>query len=46
MPLFHIKLGLIKKYIKQLNPDSEVLKHIQKLFSKLSEAKIKAEYVS
>lgn len=42
MPPLHIKLGLIKQFVKQLNPESEALKHIQELFPKLSEAKVKA----
>lgn len=35
-------MGLIKQFVKQLNPKDGALKHIQKLFSKLSEGKIKA----
>ena len=42
MPLLHIKLGLIKQYVKQLDPEGEAMKHIQELFPKLSEAKITA----
>ena len=42
MPPLHIKLGIIKQFVKQLDPEGEALKHIQKLFPKLSEAKIKA----
>ena len=42
LPPLHIKLGLIKQFIKKLNPESNAFKHIQELFPKLSEAKIKA----
>ena len=42
MPLLHIKLGLIKQYVKLLDPEGEAMKHIEELFPKLSEAKIKA----
>ena len=37
----HIKLGLIKQFVKKLNPEGEAFKHIQELFPKLSEAKVK-----
>ena len=40
LPL-HIKLGLIKQLVKRLNPEVDAFKHIQELFPKLSEAKIK-----
>ena len=42
MSPLHIKLGLIKQFVKQLDPEGEALKYIKKLFPKLSEAKIKA----
>ncbi|XP_062704623.1 uncharacterized protein LOC115265503 [Aedes albopictus] len=42
MPPLHIKLGLIKQFVKALNKDSESFKFITKLFPKLSEAKITA----
>ena len=42
LPPFHIKLGLIKQFVKKLNPESYAFKHIQELFPKLSEAKVKA----
>ena len=42
MPLLHIKLGLIKQLVKKLNPEGDAFKHIQELFPKLSEAKVKA----
>ena len=37
-PPLHIKLGLIKQCVKKMNPEGETFKHIQELFSKLSEA--------
>ena len=43
MPFLHIKLGLIKQFVKQLDTEGEAFKYIQELFTKLSEAKIKAE---
>ena len=42
LPPFHIKLGLIKQFVKTLNPESDAFKQIQELFPKLSEAKVKA----
>ena len=42
-PPLHIKLGLIKQFVKKLNPKSDAFKHIQELFPKLSESKVKAE---
>ena len=42
MPPLHIKLGLIKQFVKQLDTEGEAFKYIQQLFPKLSEAKIKA----
>ena len=42
LPPLHIKLGLIKQFVKKLNPESDAFKHIQQLFLKLSEAKVKA----
>ena len=41
LPPFHIK-----QFVKKLNPEIYAFKHIQKLLSKLSEAKIKAEVFS
>ena len=40
LPL-HIKLGLIKQFVKSFNPEDDTFKHIQELFLKLSEAKVK-----
>ena len=44
MPPLHIKLGLIKQFFKALDRSSEAFKYmyLQKFFSKLSEAMIKA----
>ena len=43
MAPLHIKLGLIKQFVKQLNTEGEAFKYIQELFPKLSEAKSKLE---
>ena len=41
-PPFHVKLGLIKQFVKKINPEGEeAFKHIQELFPKLSEVKVK-----
>ena len=40
-PPLHIKLGLIKQFVKKMNPEGEAFKHIQELFPKLSQAKVK-----
>ena len=40
--LFHIKLGLIKKYVKSLDKGGECFKYICQKFSFLSYEKIKA----
>ena len=42
IPPLHIKLGLIKQFCKALDKNSEAFKYFKNLFSKLSEAKIKA----
>ena len=42
LPPLHIKLDLIKQFVKKLNPESDAFKHIQELIPKLSEAKVKA----
>ena len=44
MPLFHIKLGLIKQFLKALDHESAAFKHLEAVFPRLSEAKIKAGY--
>ena len=33
-PPLHINLGLIKQFVKKMNPEGEVFKHIQELFPK------------
>ena len=42
MPPLHIKLGLIKQFVKALVHESTAFKHLEAVFLKLSEAKIKA----
>ena len=39
-PALHIKLNLIKQFVKKMNPECEAFKHIHELFPKLSEAKV------
>ena len=41
LPTLHIKLGLAKQFIKALKSDSKALGHVQAMFPKLSEAKVK-----
>ena len=41
LPTLHIKLGLAKQFVKALKSDSEPFKHVQAMFPKLSEAKVK-----
>ena len=41
MPPLHIKLGLIKLFVKRLDPEGEAFQHIQNMFPKLSVAKVK-----
>ena len=43
MPLLHIKLGLIKQFVKALDKDGAAFKYLQNLFPKLSEAKVKGD---
>ena len=40
-PPLLIKLGFIKKFVRKMNPEGEMFKHIQELFPKLSEAKVR-----
>lgn len=42
LPPLHIKLGLIRNFIRALDTDSAAFKHIKTIFPKLSEAKIGA----
>ena len=41
MPPLHIKLGLMKQFVKALNQESDAFKYLLEFFPKLSEAKIK-----
>ena len=43
LPTLHIKLGLAKQFAKALKSDSEAFKHVQAMFPKLSEAKVKGD---
>ena len=42
LPPLHIKLGLIKQFVKTLDQESKAFKYIQAYFPKLSEGKVKA----
>ena len=41
LPTLHKKLGFAKQFAKALKSDSEAFKHVQAMFPKLSEAKVK-----
>ena len=41
MPPLHIKLGLMKQFVKALDQESDAFKYFTQFFPKLSEAKIK-----
>lgn len=41
LPPLHIKLGLIKQFVKALDKSKETYKHLSQMFPKLSESKIK-----
>ena len=41
LPTLHIKLGHAKQFVKALKSDSEAFKHMQAMFPKLPEAKMK-----
>lgn len=41
LPPLHIKLGIVKNFIKALSPDSAALKKLQEVFPKLSVLKVK-----
>ena len=43
LPTLHIKLGLAKQFIKAFKSDSEAFNHVQAMFPKLSEAKVKGD---
>lgn len=42
MPPLHIKLGLVKQFVKALDKESAAFKYLEDLFPRLSEAKVKA----
>ncbi len=42
IPPLHIKLGLIKQFVKQLDSAGQAFQHVRQLFPKLSETKIKS----
>lgn len=42
IPPLHLKLGLMKQFVKALDKDSAAFKYLQDLFPKLSEAKVRA----
>ena len=41
LPPLHIKIGLIKQFVKALNKDSKCFKYVCQSFPQLSEAKLK-----
>lgn len=41
LPPLHLKLGYMKQFVKQLNPDGKAFAYLKSLFPKLSDAKIK-----
>lgn len=41
LPPLHIKLGMMKQFVKALNKEGEGFKHLQQIFPALSEAKLK-----
>ena len=41
LPPLHIKLGLMKNFVKALNQDGEAFKYLEEKFPQISEAKIK-----
>jgi len=41
LPLLHIKLGLIKQFVKPLDQDKPAFLYLKKKFPKISDAKIK-----
>ena len=42
LPPLHIKLGLMKQFVKALDEESAAFQYLRQLFPKLSEAKVKA----
>lgn len=41
LPPLHIKLGIVKNFIKALNPEGEAFKELKRIFPRLSRMKIK-----
>ena len=41
LPPLHIKLGLVKQFVKVSNVDSDAFQEIRRMFLKLSDAKIR-----
>lgn len=41
LPPLHIKLGLVKQFVKALNKDGDCFKHIEQMFPNTSDAKVK-----
>ena len=41
LPLLHIKLALLKQFVKDLDPNSAALHHITKMFPHLSDENVK-----
>ena len=41
MPALHIKLGLMKNFVKRLNKEGEGFKYLSRTFPRLSTAKLK-----
>lgn len=41
LPPLHIKLGLIKNFVKAMNPNGDGFKHLQSIFPRLSASKLK-----
>ena len=42
LPPLHIKLGLVKQFVKALDPAGAAFQHIRQMFPKLSDAKVSA----
>jgi hypothetical protein len=41
LPPLHIKPGILKQFVKALDPNSAAVHHIRKMFPHLSDAKVK-----
>lgn len=44
LPPLHIKLGVVKNFVKKLNRDGRAYQYLRQIFPKLSEAKIKESW--